>query len=406
MHRRLDWLFWPLLLATTMVACTNEDEQATGSPTSTGTISTATPTAAPSASAVTLPGLSDVTLVFLRGDTDPNYPMAGEVWVSDGDGSNARQVTPTGIAASYLRLGQSNSGASLLYYITQDAEGNTMIYNTDLDTGERLLMLSYADIPSYYFADVSPDGRYVVHTQPLGLDIYDFVTGSNATLFQSGSGTDCVANVLAQCYRAIGPDWSPDGRLLKVVHSVYEGGWAEVVDPFQSPVSVLTAGDRAYPHNGSWSPDSDALCAQGIGLAELSGLYLLESPDWEARNLFPEFEDYTINPDSRQVIACDWLNPSEVAFMTMRERPREGELHIFNRDTGQSRLVTTLPEGTGCCGGTIVALPDTSYAVAQVLQLVGGQEFHLSQPAVVDVRTGATQHILQMDDIILDILPR
>ncbi|TMG06652.1 MAG: hypothetical protein E6I02_07630 [Chloroflexi bacterium] len=90
----------------------------------------------------------------------------------------------------------------------------------------------------------------------------------------------------------------------------------------------------------------------------------------------------------------------------MRERPREGELHIFNRDTGQSRLVTTLPEGTGCCGGTIVALPDTSYAVAQVLQLEGGQEFHLSQPAVVDVRTGATQHILQMDDIILDILPR
>src|SRR6266487_2434912 len=153
MHRRFHWLFWPILLAITTAGCT-EDEQATGSPTSTGTISTA----APSASAVTLPGLSDVTLVFLRGDTDPNYPMAGEVWVSDGDGSNARQVTPTGIAASYLRLGQSNSGASLLYYITQDAEGNTVIYSTDLDTGERLLMLSYADIPGYYFADISPDG--------------------------------------------------------------------------------------------------------------------------------------------------------------------------------------------------------------------------------------------------------
>jgi hypothetical protein len=138
----------------------------------------------------------------------------------------------------------------------------------------------------------------------------------------------------------------------------------------------------------------------------LSGLYLLESPDWEARNLFPEFEDYTINPDGRQVMACDWLNQSEVAFVTMREGPREGELHVFNRDTRQSRLIATLPEGTGCCGGTIAAVPETSYVVAQLLRDEGGPHFVWSQPAVVDVRTGETQHVLQMEDIIVDVFSR
>src|SRR2546425_9897161 len=110
MHRRFHWLFWPILLAITTAGCT-EDEQATGSPTSTGTISTATPTAAPSASAVTLPGLSDVTLVFLRGDTDPNYPMAGEGWGRDRHRRNARQVTPPGVPGPHLRLWQANTRA-------------------------------------------------------------------------------------------------------------------------------------------------------------------------------------------------------------------------------------------------------------------------------------------------------
>lgn len=404
MHGRHYLACWPLLVAAMVVACTEDDEQLASSPT--GAVSPATTIAAPDASGATLAGMSDVTLVFIRGDTDPNYPTAGPIWVSDGDGSNARQVTPVGVTAGYVGRGVSKSSGNLLYYLIQDPGANTTIYSADLDTGETALIMSYPDLPNYYFADVSTDGRYVVHTQPLGLDMYDFETGRNVTLFQSGSGPDCLANVFEECYRAIDPDWSPDGRLLKVVHSVYEGGWAEVVDPFQSPVPVFTAGGRAYPHNGRWSPGSDALCAHGIGLAQLSGLYLLESPDWETRNLFPEFEDYTINPDSRQVMACDWLNRSEVAFLTMRERPREGELHVFDRATGQSRLITTLPEGTGCCGGTIAAVPGTSYVVAQVLQLEGGSQFLLSQPAVVDVRTGETEHILQMDDIILDVFSR
>jgi hypothetical protein len=406
MHRLLDSLFWPLLLAAITIACTGDGEQPTGDPTAGSPVSTATPPSPASPSPRTLEGLGDVTLVFLRGDVSPEYPQAGAIWTSGLNGANANQVTPTDVAASFVGVHESNSGAHLLYYMTQDADGKTTIFSTDLDTGETVLVLSYMDIPNYYFADVSPDARYIAHTQPLGLDMYEVATGNNTTLFQSGSGAECSANVLEQCYRAIAPEWSPDGRLLRVVHSVYEGGWVEVVDPFQSPVVVFTAGDRSYPHNGRWSTESDALCAQGIGLAELSGLYLLESPNWEARNLFPEFEDYTINPDSRQVIACDWLNGSEVAFLTMKENPREGELHIFNRKTAQSGLVTTLPEGTGCCGGTVSAVPETSYVLAQVLQIEDGPHFPLTRPALVDTRTGEKHDILQTDDIVLAVFAR
>lgn len=160
---------------------------------------------------------------------------------------------------------------------------------------------------------------------------------------------------------------------------------------------------NGYPANTEWSPDGNRLCAYGVGLAELSGLYLLESPDWIPRNLFPEFEDYTVNPDSRQVLACDWLSGNEVAFVTMKENPREGEVRVFNGETSESRLVSTLPEGTGCCGATIAAVPGTPYVVAQVLQMEpGGMEFALTRPAVIDIRTGDTRHILEVDDVILD----
>lgn len=396
MHRFYRWLFYSVLAtAAFLTACTEEAQPEAESP-------SASVTASPQAMAPPLSDAGGGTVVFLRGQADPQY-LTGAIWISDLDGANAKRVTPEGARASYVGLAVSKSGGTLIYFATQDAEGSTTVYDADLDTGKIAPVLTYPDIPDYYYADVSPDGRYLVHTQPLGLDMYDFATGTNATLFQSGSGPDCLANVIEQCYRAIAPDWSPDGRLLSVTHSVYEGGWAEVVDPFQTPPTVFTAGDRSYPRVVAWSPGSDAVCAQSVGLGDPSGLYLLESPDWEARNLFPEFEDYTANPDSRQVVGCDWVNANEVAFLTMVERPqRQGELWVYNRGTGDSALIVTLPEGTGCCGGVVVAVPGTDHVIAQVLQDEGGSDFPWSQPAVVNVRTGETYHILEKDDIILD----
>ncbi len=348
-----------------------------------------------------------MALLLLRGDSDPQYPAAGAIWISDLAGVNARQVTPEGVPAAFIGLVKSKTGETLVYYATQDAEGNTTVYSANLATSETASVLAYRDVPGFYYADISPDGQYIVHTQPAGLDMYDLTTGTSTTLFESGNGPDCLAGRLEQCYRAISPNWSPDGRLVTVVHTIYEGGWAEVVDPFQTPIAVLTTGDRSYPRMAKWSPGSDAICAYGVGLGEASGLYLLESPDWEARNLFPEFEDYTVNPDSRTLVACDWVSPNEVAFLTMVERPqRGGELHLFDRVTGQSRLIVQLPDGTGCCGGIIAAVPGTSYVVTQLLRDEGGPSFLWSQPAVVNLETGETKHILQKEDIILSAFAR
>jgi len=395
-----------MLLPITVIACTGEDEQATSDLAGTATVSTtATSTPSPSPSPSIIAGLENATLVFLRGDTDPDYPMAGEIWLSAADGSNARQITPANVASSYVGLVRSNSGADLLYYLTQDAEGNTSIHSGDLNTGETVPLLSYADVPKYYFADISPDGRYVVHTQPLGLDMYDLTTGGSTTLLQSGSAADCAAYVFEECYRAIDPHWSQDGRLLKVVHTVYEGSWAEVVDPFQSPVVVFTPGGRSSPHNGFWSPASDALCAQGIGLAGSSGLYLLEYPDWEARNLIPEFEDSATNPGARTVVDCDWAGPATIAYLVTAEIPsREGELYTLDRVTGETRLIVKLATDS-CCTGNVEALPDAPVAIAQILGSAGNLSVW-SQPRLVVLETGVVTPILQEGDFILDSFSR
>jgi hypothetical protein len=399
MLRHGPQLLLSLLVAAVIAACNEDAELPAGS-------ETATPVA-PSLTSVTPTGPPTTPagkLIFLRDQPDPNY-LHGAIWISDLDGSNARQVSPAGVNASYIGNRRSEANGFLIYYAIQDGTGTTTLYSAALDSGENTVALTYPDTPDYYSAHISPDGRYLVHTTPLSLDMYDFATGQTVTLFTWGSGPDCLANVFEQCYRAVSPEWSPDGRLLKVIHTVYEGGWAEVVDPFASPVAVLTEGNRSYPHNGTWSPGSDALCAQGIGLAELSGLYLLEHPDWEARNLFPEFEDWTINPDSRQVLFCDWLNENEVAFATVAELPEtRGEVWLYDRATGQSRLITTIPEANGCCGGSIAAVPESDWVITQGLRHTS-TDFVRTQPTVVDVRTGGKRHILREGDLILDAIP-
>ena len=342
---------------------------------------------------------ADAGIVFLRGQSDPQY-LTGAIWLSNLDGTNARQVSPEGVRASYVGRVASKSGSTLVYYAIQNAEGITTIHTTNLDTGETAAVLSYQDYPDHYSTDISPDGRYLVHTGPVSLDMYDFTTGSSVTLFESGSRLDCLANVIEECYRSIDPDWSPDGRLLKVVHGVYEGGWSEVVDPFVSPPSVLTTGDREYPLQAFWSPAGDAACAYGQ-YGDLSGLYLLESPDWEARNLFPEFEDYTVNPEGRGVVDCDWMSNDQLAYLTVRQTPRnEGEIYVFDRKSGTSTLIATLPDATSCCTGNLTVTPDGQLAVTQFL-VFEGTTSKWSRPFVIDIETGAGVHVLEQGDVVV-----
>lgn len=360
---------------------------------------------APAPAASTAPaqpalGLGGARVVFIRGAGAAEFPARGSIWVSDLAGSNARQITPEGVAARFVRVIDAKSGARQLYYLSQDAEGNTSLYEADLDTGQTSVVLTYRDIPEHYYADVSPDGRYVVHTQPLGLDMYDLATGETVTLFRAGSGPDCQAGVIAECYRAIAPDWSPDGRLLIVVHSVYEGGWAEVVDPFRSPPAVLTAGDREYPSQASWSPAGDAACAYGQ-YADVSGLYLLEAPDWEARNLFPQFEDPTANPEGRSVVDCAWISRDRIAYLAVRQTPNnQGELYILDRRSETSRLVATLADATSCCTGNLTVLAGGRLAITQFFVLEGSAS-KWSRPFAVDLETGAGTPVLEEGDFLV-----
>lgn len=242
MYGRRPWILLAVVLAASIVACSEEAGE-TG-PTST-TMASGEPSNVDSP-APTPAALPATTLVFLRGDASPEAPVAGAIWITDFDGTGARQLTPDGVEASYAGVSPSKSGSYLLYYITQDADGNTIVHSSDLRTGNTEEVLAYRDIPKFYFAAISPDGRYLVHTQPLGLDMYDLATGTSVTLFQSGRA-DCLTNLSDPCYRATNPDWSPDGRLLRVLKVFYEGGWAQVVDPFKSPAAVIASGDQRLP---------------------------------------------------------------------------------------------------------------------------------------------------------------
>jgi hypothetical protein len=399
------------------IACGDEDEEAavdTATPSSATPESTTdpaetasdattpTPSSQPTAEGLGyVPSVDDFWIVFIRGDTSPEAPLAGEIWVSRADGSDARQIFPGDVPVAFSGLGELPDGTDMVYLTSLNSETNRGSFAVGVADGVGLLNHSYEDLPGLVNAARSADGRYIAHSQPTGLNLYDTSTTERRTLFESGSGAECVAGDIAQCYRAFPMSWSPDGRLLLVTHSVYEGGWAEVIDPFTTPPTVHTTGSRDYPSAAVWSPDSDAACGHGQ-YADNSGLYLLEAPEWEAVNLIPDFEDYTVNTEARTVEACDWLDSNTIAYLVAKSGDvRDGELWIYERDSGQSTLLASLPDGTACCGGRMATVPGAREVVTQLLKL-DGNDIVWSQPALVDLETGTITHILQPGDIVVD----
>ena len=317
--------------------------------------------------------------------------------MSDLDGSNERQVSPPGIKTAPAGTSRTEVGGTYVYYISEDSDTDRSLWRFDPATSETTMLVQYQDTPGEFYGDVSPDGAHFAHTEPLGLDLYDFASATTKTLFAAGSGSDCVSGTIAQCYSWIAPQWSPDGKLLLVVHSVYEGGWVEVIDPFQSPPAVYTQGSREYPSGGEWSPDSSTVCAQGQ-YGNTSSLYLLEAPDWEARRVTGEYEDYTQNPDGHGVLDCGWLNDDTV-YLAERQQPQlEAEVNILFQNTGDTRLITTLP-ATSCCSGRLVVPDGGRVAVAQ---LYGGSSggYGWLQPSEVNLDSGAATPILHEGDVI------
>ena len=111
---RLLPLVSPALLV--LLSCGGGGAQTSSAQTPTAVVEapTPTPTALSTPATSTSPVLGDdATLVFIR-HPESNFPPLGELWISDGDGANARRVSPSGVTAAYAGKIRSKGGSTRL----------------------------------------------------------------------------------------------------------------------------------------------------------------------------------------------------------------------------------------------------------------------------------------------------
>jgi hypothetical protein len=343
--------------------------------------STATMARSPTAAAATArPGAErQPRLIFLR--------RLGVIHISDDlAGSNAIQVTPADVRASFVGLSE-RSGTAILYYLASGETSDVFTLEArDLATGKTTTLASVqlasaasinprvAVFPS---GSLSPDGRYVALTHRDGLDLLDLTTNGRQNILPEA----CESRP-GNCVFYANSTWSPDGRLLLVwTQGAFEGSELRIVDPFQQPAQITSLVYMA----GAWSPTGDALCGWGIWDTG-SGLCLSEGRDWQTRGLVPENETRCEPADvhGTAVTGCEWLDEHRIAFL------RSG-LSIYDLETAAVTEVADL----GAVSPELFAVPESS---TLVFNGRGG-----GQPGLLDTTDGTRTPILQPGDWVVAV---
>jgi len=386
-----------LLLA---MACQG-GEEAPPAPTSTPAAVSSAAAARPSA---TPEAERKPRLIFLRPDVDV-YGDVGVILMSDDlAGSSAVQLTPADVRASFVGLGQGN-GRTTLYYLAASETSNVFTLGArDLASGETATLASTEPVEGedYQVARLSPDGRYVAWSRDEGIDLLDLTTNARRRILTSNLGA-CEGGAVGRCYAYRNPSWSPDGRLLLVRKTFWEGGAAVVVDPFQEEPKELRGAvlGGLSAEIAAWSPTNDAWCGHGH-YDSPSGLYLSEQPDWQPRNLLPEYETYEPGGPRRDVNDCVWLDEHRIAFVTI----------TTGLDAAESRYNTTVSiYDLGTATATLLA--DLGVATSpvyplQLFQVPGTTTLAFNdrkngQPGLLSTADGARTPILQAGDVVVAV---
>jgi len=155
--------------------------------------------------------------------------------------------------------------------------------------------------------DWSPDGRWVVFTRyandVLDLQLLDLESGEVTTLLANGA-----VNLDAR--------WSPDGRRLAFVSTVYEGRWHVFVAPFESttrrlgePVRITEDRDSQLPRyyysvwdhylSPTWAPTSDELIlvSNRTRIWGTGGFWRMSAAGGPMRELWYEETTWKARPD-------------------------------------------------------------------------------------------------------------
>jgi hypothetical protein len=369
---------------------------------------TSTPTAAPSpvsgAASATPEAEGKPRLIFLRPEVDA-YGDVGVIHMSDDlASSNVVQLTPADVRASFVGLSEDD-GTGTLYYMAEGETGNVFTLETrDLASGETTTLASIEPregvSPS---GSLSPDGRYIAISYRDGIDLLDLTTDARRRILTNNLAA-CEGGALGDCYAYWVGAWSPDGDLLLTRKTFWEGGVAVVVDPFREvPQEIgpsFPPGERV-PEIATWSPTGDAWC--GYGHYETpSGLYLSEQPEWQLRNLLPEYETYESGAPWRNVADCVWLDEHRIAFVTFTTDPEGGgseystTVSIYDLETAAVTLLADF--GTASSPVFWSALFEVPGANALVFN-----DRKSGQPGLLSATDGARTPILQAGDIVVAV---
>jgi len=382
------------------IACQG-GEGAPPAPTSTSAAVSSAAAASPSA---TPEAEGKPRLIFLRPEVDA-YGDVGVIHMSDDlASSNVVQLTPADVRASFVGLSEDD-GTGTLYYMAEGETGNVFTLETrDLASGETATLASIEPregvSPS---GSLSPDGRYIAISYRDGIDLLDFTTDGRRRILTSNLAA-CEGGALGDCYAYWVGAWSPDGDLLLTRKTFWEGGVAVVVDPFREvPQEIgpsFPLGERV-PEIATWSPTGDAWC--GYGHYETpSGLYLSEQPEWQLRNLLPEYEVLEGNAPWRNVADCVWLDEHRIAFVTITTGPEGG-------GSEYSTMVSTYDLTTGA----VTPLVDFGVASSPVFtpalfEVPGADALVFNdrkggRPGLLSTTDGVRTPILEAGDIVVAV---
>jgi hypothetical protein len=400
------------LVAFLAIACQG-GEEAPSTPTSSPAAVSSPTSAAPSAT----PELERMPrLIFLRPDIDA-YGNLGVIHMSDDLlGSNVVQLTPGDVRASFVGVVQANA-TTTLYYLAGGELANVFTGEArDLATGETTTLLSTEPPQSegYQAGRLSPDGRYVAWSHGDGIDLVDLETDARRRILTDNRAGCEGGGLISECYSYGAPAWSPDGRLLLVRKTFWEGGAAVVVDPFQEEPKELRGAviGGLGAEIAAWSPDSDAWCGHGH-YDSPSGLYLSEQPEWQPRNLLPEYETLETGAPWHNVTDCVWLDERRIAFVTVTTRPDEPgsqygvTVSIYDLETAAVTLLADFgsdsppvfsPELFLVPGSDMLAFNDRKNGQAGLLSTTDGARSAILEPG--DVLVAVTQPIAWPEGIV------
>jgi hypothetical protein len=341
-------------------------------------------------------------LIFLRPDVDA-YWAVGVIQMSDDlAGSNVVQLTPADVRASFVGLFEEDGAATLYYMAAAELDNAITLEARDLATGETTTLASIEGREGVFPAgSLSLDGRYVAFSFRDGIDLLDLTSSARRRILTNNLEA-CESGAVGECHSYIAPAWSPDGRLLLVRKTFWEGGAAVVVDPFQEDPKEL----RSQVIGGlsaeiaAWAPTSGAWCGYGH-YDSPSGLYLSEEPEWQPRNLLPEYE--TLEPGAlwHNVTDCVWLDEHRIAFVTTTTDPKGGaeystSVSIYDLETAG---VTPLAD---LGGGTSRAYPLQLFGVPGTSALVFNDR-EADWPGLLNTTDGARTSILQAGDNVVAV---